>query len=187
MPPANATRRLQTALRITLAAIFLYAAAMKALHSDGGQVPSTIFAEWSRSTFVRYAFIGGETGLAVWLFTGVEVDLAGIAVMAILSAFTSLVILELMSEQPKPCGCTGIHAVATDPGAIRLSLRVDLTRNIIMMAGAAWLYISAQRRKRAVVAAPKSVSSQMPGGRYVPIGPQGMPTQDASCRRFFRL
>ena len=185
MPHADTKRRLQTAVRIALAAIFLYAAATKALRSDGGQAPSTIFAEWSRSPFVRYAVIGGETGLAAWMLTGVEVDLAGVVAMAILSAFTGLVILELVSEYPRPCGCTGIHAVAADPGAIRSSLRFDLARNVFMMAGAAWLYVSAQRPKRAAVAALKSASPQMPGGRHIPIGPQNTPIQDAGLRRFF--
>jgi len=119
------------------------------------------------------------------MLTGVQVDLAGIVAMAILSAFTSLVILELISEQPKPCGCTGIHAVSADSGAIRSSLRFDLARNVFMMTGAAWLYVSVQRPKRAAIAARKGTSPQMPGGRQVPIGPQSTTTQDASFRRFF--
>ncbi|MGA2443058.1 MAG: MauE/DoxX family redox-associated membrane protein [Tepidisphaeraceae bacterium] len=187
MAQAHATRRLQTAVRIALAAIFLYAAATKALRSDGGQVPSTIFAEWSRSTLVRHALIGGEAGLAVWMLSGVEVDLAGVVAMAILSVFTGLVILELVSEHPKPCGCSGTQAVVTDPSVIRSSLRFDLTRNVFMMAGAAWLYVSVQRPKRAALAAPKSASPRMPGGSSVPVGPQSMPIKDASFRRFFPL
>jgi hypothetical protein len=185
MPQANATRRLQTAVRIALAAIFLYAAATKALRSEGGQAPSTIFAEWSRSTFVRYVVIGGETGLAAWMLTGVEVDLAGVVAMAILSAFTGLVILELVSEHPKPCGCSGIHTVAADPGAVRSSLRFDLARNVVMMAGAAWLYASVHKPKRAVLAASKSASPKMPGGSTVPVGPQSTPAKNARLRRFF--
>jgi len=115
---------------------------MKVLREDEKQVPSTIFMEWSQLAFVRYLIIGGEAGLAAWLFAGIESDVASIVAMATLSAFTSLIIVEFKVEHPKPCGCTGTYVVAADPRAIRASLCVDLARNVVMMCGTVWLYIS---------------------------------------------
>jgi uncharacterized membrane protein YphA (DoxX/SURF4 family) len=164
MLEANAIRRLQIAVRIALAAIFLYAAAMKTVRGNGSQVPSTIFTEWSQSTFVRYLVVGGEAGLAAWLLAGVQVDAAGIVAMVTLSAFTGLIIFEFQGDHPKPCGCTGTRLVAEDPGVIRSSLRADLARNILMMSGAVWLYISAETRTRAAAASSKTSSKFAPSG-----------------------
>lgn len=78
-----------------------------------------------------------------------EVNLAGVMTLALLAAFSGVVVVELGREHPKPCGCMGSSpAVAADPYAIRSSLRRDLARNVSMMIGAAWLYLSAHGRKR---------------------------------------
>jgi uncharacterized membrane protein YphA (DoxX/SURF4 family) len=156
MLKSNATNRVQIAVRIALAAIFLYAATMKALHGDGGNVPSTMFADWARSNFVRDLIVGAEIALAAWLLAGVRVGLAGILAVAILSAFTGLLIFEFKAEHPKPCGCMGTALIVADSGAIRASLRFDLVRNIFMMGGAGWLYTSAKTRGRAVALAGQS-------------------------------
>jgi uncharacterized membrane protein YphA (DoxX/SURF4 family) len=159
MSRGNVRVRLQIVVRITLAVIFIYAALMKALHGGAGHTSSTIFTEWARSNFVRYVAIGVELSLAGWLVTGVRVGLASILATAILSAFTGLVIFEFEAERPKPCGCTGNQMVGADIGTVRSSLRFDLARNVLMMGGAGWLYISAKARGNAAPSARQSSPS----------------------------
>ncbi len=146
----NLQRWLQILVRFGLATIFLYAATAKTLRHNVGQIASnSIFGEWSRSMPMGYLLISGEAVLAVWLLSGLEVNAAGVMTLAILSAFSGLVVLELGQEYPKPCGCMGTQSVvATNLNAIRISLRHDLARNVFMMIGAAWLYLSAHGRKR---------------------------------------
>ncbi|MGD0464275.1 MAG: MauE/DoxX family redox-associated membrane protein [Tepidisphaeraceae bacterium] len=146
----NVQRWLQIVVRFGLAAIFLYAATAKALRYDSGQIASNnIYGEWSRSNPLGHVLICGEAVLAIWLFSGSELSMAGVFTLAILSAFSGLVVLELGQEHPKPCGCMGSQsAVATNPNTIQSSLRHDLARNVVMMIGAAWLYSSARGRRR---------------------------------------
>lgn len=183
MPLSNAKRRIQIVVRSALAMVFLYAAAMKTLRGHEGEVPSTVFADWTTSPGVRYTAICGEVVLGAWLLTGFEINLAGIVAMAMLSAFTGLVIMDFESDHPKPCGCSGNAAAAGDPSAIRSGLLLDLVRNTFMMGGAAWLYVFAQKRKSASDPALNKAPRKAPvGTQVVPIA-QSRPKRKLDSRR----
>jgi uncharacterized membrane protein YphA (DoxX/SURF4 family) len=146
MSGAIITSRLQLIVRIALAAVFLYAAAMKAIRVDTGSLPSTMFSEWARSHLLRDLIIAGEIFMAAWLLMGVELHLASVLAIGVVSVFSGLVIFEIEAQHPKPCGCTGVAIVAQNPQAIRSSLRFDLARNALMICGAGCLYVSAKSR-----------------------------------------
>jgi hypothetical protein len=158
------------AIRISLAIVFLYSGTAKIFRRDMGQTRPTIFAEWSHSTPVRYTAVCGEVALSLWLLSGMKSNAAGILALAILSAFSGLIVLELGRDRPKPCGCMGAQSIATDPRVIRSSLQFDLTRNGVMMAGAAWLFLSAQKpKRRSGISTPMSSCQESPAQSCVPI------------------
>jgi uncharacterized membrane protein YphA (DoxX/SURF4 family) len=148
-PQMKMRRWLQTGLRFAIAAMFLYAALAKAFRQDLGQAASPyIFGDWLRSIPLRYALICAEAMLAIWLFSGLKVSWAGMITLAMLSVFSGVIVVELGQKHPKPCGCMGSQAtIATNPIAIKASLRTDLARNALLMMGAAWVYLSAHREE----------------------------------------
>jgi hypothetical protein len=182
----NTQRWLQIAVRFALAAIFLYAATAKALRQDAGQMASnSIYGEWAQSIPLGYALIFAEAALAIWLFSGLEVNVAGVITLVVLAAFSGMVVFELGRERPKPCGCMGSpSAVVASPNTVRSALRRDLARNVFMMAGAAWLYVSAQGRKRVAGSALTSYFTEAPSEGRVPNVAQrvGSPETTARCK-----
>jgi len=150
-------RWVQIVLRFAMATVFSYAAATKPIQQKTAHVSATIYAEWSQSPTVRYAAICTEALLAIWLFSGFKANLAGVFTLAMLSVFTGLIILQLQAELPKPCGCFGAPQGKLSIGTIRASLRFDLLRNLFMMTGAAWLFLSVQRPNQTIE------TSRMPG------------------------
>jgi hypothetical protein len=139
----------QVLVRVTVGATFLYAAVSKLLHGNPTQEETTIFAEWSHNPCARYGLIAAEMILAAWLFSGFKVNVAGIVTVVLVSAFTSLLILEIKKGHPRPCGCAGTQLVTTDPNQIRVSLRTDLGRNAILMTFAGLLFLSAREHESA--------------------------------------
>ncbi len=145
-------KTLEISARVALAATFLYAAASKILHSEPVQEPATIFAQWSyHHPQARYGLIAAELALAAWLFSGVKSSVAGLLALALISAFTGLLILELQKKNPRPCGCTGSRMIAPDSNGIRTSLQIDAIRNVILIACAGWLYLSVRIHKSATI------------------------------------
>lgn len=136
----DTTARLQLGARFVLAAIFAYAAIGKSSQSYALASIPTMFTDWSSSSAGRWIFIGAEAALALWLVSGVRVDVAGAIVVILLSAFIGLIIMELAKDHPKPCGCMGVRA-RLDENSIRVSLQFDLIRNGLMTIAAAWLYL----------------------------------------------
>jgi hypothetical protein len=146
----NLKARFRILVRFCLAVVFLYAAFAKAKQFEAPEtVSNSIFQEWAGSIWLRCSLICGEALLAMWLASGIEVGMAGMGTLVILSAFSGLIVVQLAQEYPKPCGCMGSQVNSIlNPNAIRLSLQRDLTRNVLMMIGAAWLYFSATPQKR---------------------------------------
>jgi hypothetical protein len=139
----RAGKRFGLVMRLTLAAMFSYAATGKVRNFAAGERVPTIFGEWAPSAPVRGIVIGAEALLAVWLMSGIKKNVAGAVALTLLSAFTGLVLMELRTDHPKPCGCMGPQAQVS-AALVRTLLRLDLLRNVFMMAAAAWLYLLPQ-------------------------------------------
>jgi hypothetical protein len=137
---------IRIAVRIGLGLTFLYAAIAKALTTDFGQNSPTIFADWSNFSAGRFILIGIELILGLWLSSGIKASLAGIVTLAMVSAFSGLIILEFGRPHPKPCGCMGTNSVTTSPEIVRPSLLLDLARNSLIMGCGGWLYLSSRKR-----------------------------------------
>jgi hypothetical protein len=142
----NALKWFKIAVRIGLGMIFLYAATSKGLTSDPKSNPSTLFAEWSNFGAGRLILIGIELILGLWLFSGAKTSMAGIMTLAMVSAFSGLIILEIGRPHPKPCGCMGTNSVASSTEVVRSSLFFDLARNSLIMVCGGWLYLSSRKR-----------------------------------------
>jgi hypothetical protein len=131
------------AIRLTLAAVLLWAAASK-FHAD--KTPTaiiTIYDQWLPQSSERYLWIALESALAIWLISGIHRRRAALVLLILLSLFSGLLAAQLTRDYPIPCGCMGAQFVAAhDPATIRRSLLFSLARNVLMMTGAAWLFSS---------------------------------------------
>lgn len=131
---------LQFVMRLFLAGVFAYAAITKALDPPSSTKNLTIFSSLSSKSIVRSTIIGAESFLAFWLIFGKRTVAASAITIASLSAFTGIVLLELTKSYPKPCGCMGSPKTLMDVLAIRRSLYIDLTRNLLLLITACSLY-----------------------------------------------
>jgi hypothetical protein len=133
--------RFNFVMRLLLASVFAYASITKAWPRERGGLTPTVYSDWAQGPFARHTVIGAEAVLALWLISGRRSDAAAAVSLALLSAFTGLVVMELTKDHPKACGCMGTNAIV-EPAVIRAWLRFDLLRDVFMMAGAGWLYLS---------------------------------------------
>jgi hypothetical protein len=76
------------------------------------------------------------------LILGIVRRIAILLAIALLSAFSTMIFLELRRDDPLPCGCFGPKEVSLDPSKTRATLAVSLGRNIALIAiGGVTLFI----------------------------------------------
>jgi uncharacterized membrane protein YphA (DoxX/SURF4 family) len=135
------------AVRLFMALIFAHAAVAKIFDANSPRTSPTIFSTLSTSSPMRWAVIGTEILLAVWLISGIETNAAGAVAIAILSGFSGVVLVELTKNNPLPCGCTGASKALMDTYSIRRSLQFDLMHDLLMMGAASFLLMLPRNSK----------------------------------------
>ena len=133
---------MQMVIRLLVAAVFLWAAINKQLSHT--PLPVTLYDE----VIAHHRILGflipiGEGALALWLLLGVKVRYSAMLVVIVLSVYTGLILRELGSSYPQPCGCLGAAAAMYEPAAIRRSLLLDLARNALLGFGSVYLFMAA--------------------------------------------
>jgi hypothetical protein len=98
----------------------------------------------------RYVLSGGEIVLGAWLMIGVLRRTSLSFTFVLLLGFTVVLVGELMSDDPRWCGCI---AVITPDQTIspRQELMQSILRNLVMMTASAWLLFSPRRIHRTPV------------------------------------
>ena len=125
--------------RLLIGGVFLAAAAAKYQEGIRYGPPQTLYDRVVHFSPVRhYAILGAETIVGVWLISGWGRRWASGMAGFLLLAFTAVMIWELRRTDPDPCGC-GISAVFSDGGDPRVALKAAIVRNVILLAGCAWI------------------------------------------------
>ena len=134
-------------LRLLLGGVILYSAAAKVGQSSA----QTIYGEWTGDSRVAHrAFVAAEALWGLWIISGRWPRTAGLASIALLTAFNVLLVRELDSESPRPCGCRGPLARMLSPDLARLELKRSLLVNagLMLAAGGIALIPIALRARR---------------------------------------
>jgi hypothetical protein len=134
-------KHIQWVVRCGLAALFFWAAYAKIALSPQGP---TLYQHWiTLYPALRYLVPGAEILLGVWLLVGLRPKLASLATVVMISAFSGLLAMEMTREHPRPCGCMGLAASAAyDPRVVYWGLLGGLTRNVGIIIGAGFLFLS---------------------------------------------
>jgi uncharacterized membrane protein YphA (DoxX/SURF4 family) len=120
-----------------------WSAYAKATMPTGGP---TLFDAWvDQFPILRWLFPTVEVGLALWLLSGLLPRWSAIVAICTFASFSGLLASEIAKSHPKPCGCMGAAAALYEPTAIRRELALGLGRNALLMAGAAYLFLSVRR------------------------------------------
>ena len=90
-----------------------------------------------------------EAALGLWLVLGFKPRVAAFVAILTLAAFSGLLIAELNTEHPQPCGCMGPVATANDPATIRRDLIWGLVRNVLLFGGAYYVYLASRPKPAA--------------------------------------
>jgi hypothetical protein len=121
--------------------LLLWAAANKIVTPRGGP---TIYDSWVAWAPVLYYLVPTvEVILAIWIVSGWRLSLSASLCLVLMSSFSALLLIEFGKDHPKPCGCMGSAAVLYEPAVIRKELLLGLGSNAAMMAGLAYLFLSA--------------------------------------------
>ena len=122
-------------VRIVLSTVFLWAAVSKLWPAAPG-APSSVLGDLEREFSMPYALLPAlELSLAAWIASGYAPRAGALIMTAALSAFTGLMLTELMRVRPRDCGCFG----ATIKAPTHAQLALGVCRNIAFITGAMWL------------------------------------------------
>jgi methylamine utilization protein MauE len=129
-------------LRSLICVILLWAAIPKIFAPAATDVaPRTILDRWvQRAPSLRILVPSAEIGLAIWLLWGTHLKTAAFAAIVLFSAYAGTIAAELPKERPVGCGCGLVTSVDASPGAVRRSLMLSLSGDILLVAACAKIF-----------------------------------------------
>ena len=133
-------------IRWILALIFAGAAGLKIAAAQGVTAHpaagvATMFS--ALPVWAQWTLITAELLLAIWLVTNYHPRWSTFATIVLLSTFLGAILVEMGKTNPHSCGCLGTLAPASPLQALWMSLTLD----VILLAGALWLYYGCTRIK----------------------------------------
>lgn len=151
--PGPSLRVMEFVLRLLVGGVLLVAGVSKVLPAPQPQVPpsvrqvSMVDQMLPPGSVLRYLLAGGEIVLGTWLILGMWKSGALATCLIVLVGFTVVLVVELLSDNPRWCGCLAI--VTPD---FTLSPRQQLTqsviRNLMLMALCVWLWLISPKDTR---------------------------------------